>query len=119
MSFDDIKLLLTTKFGETVITGEETSGMQPALLINPDDIAAVCLELRNNPQTYFDFLSCLTGMHYNDEDNRYGVVYHLSSIPFQTQLTLKISKPHAPESEELPAFKSIASLYRLPGSRIL
>jgi len=112
MMFNDIKILLTEKFGETVITGEETGGLQPALLINPDDITAVCLELRNNSQTYFDFLSSLSGVHYNDEDNRYGVVYHLASIPYKTQLTLKISKPHDRESTELPEFKSITSVYR-------
>src|SRR3954467_10837936 len=112
MMFDDIKQLLIGKFGEAVITGEETGGLQPALLINPDDITAVCLELRNNPQTYFDFLSSLSGVDYNNEDNRYGVVYHLSSIPYKTQLTLKISKLHDRESTELPEFKSITSVYR-------
>jgi NADH-quinone oxidoreductase subunit C len=112
MSFDDIKQLLAEKFGDNVINGEETSGLQPALLINPDDITAVCLELRNNPKTYFDFLSSLSGVHYNDEANRYGVVYHLASIPYKTQLTLKISKPQPKESPELPEFKSITSVYR-------
>lgn len=112
MSFDEIKLLLIEKFGSEIITGEETGGLQPALLINPDDIAAVCLELRNNPKTYFDFLSSLTGVHYNDETNRYGVVYHLASIPYKTQLTLKISKPHDKESSTLPEFKSINQVYR-------
>lgn len=112
MSFDDIKQLLTEKFGDTVITGEETAGLQPALLINPNDITAICLELRNNPKTYFDFLSSLSGVHYNDEANRYGVVYHLASIPYKTQLTLKVSKPQPKESPELPEFKSVTSVYR-------
>jgi NADH-quinone oxidoreductase subunit C len=112
MMFNDIKLLLTQKFGEAVITGEETSGLQPALLINPDDIDMVCMELRNNSETYFDFLSSISGVHYNDETNRYGVVYHLTSIPYKTQLTLKVSKPHDRESDQLPEFKSITSVYR-------
>jgi NADH-quinone oxidoreductase subunit C len=112
MMFNDIKLLLTEKFGEAVIAGEETGGLQPALLINPDDIDRVCLELRNNPKTYFDFLSSISGLHYNDEANRYGVVYHLASIPYKTQLTLKISKPHDRESNLLPEFKSVTAIYR-------
>ena len=112
MSFDDIKLLLTQKFGDDVITGEERTGMQPALLINPDQIVEVCLELRNNPLTYFDFLSCLTGVDHGAEDGRFEVVYHLSSIPYQLQLTLKISKIHDRASEDLPSFKSVADVYR-------
>jgi len=112
MSFDDIKQLLTEKFGTDVIVGQETSGLQPALLITPDLIADVCLELRNNPLTYFDFLSCLTGVDHGAEDGRFEVVYHLSSIPYQLQLTLKISKVHDRASEELPSFKSVAYVYR-------
>jgi len=112
MSFEDIKLLLTEKFGEDVIVGEETGGLQPALLIDPIRIVEVCLELRNNPNTYFDFLSCLTGVDYGVEDGRFGVVYHLASIPNKLQLTLKISKPNNRNEDDLPAFKSITSVYR-------
>ncbi|MGZ3944779.1 MAG: NADH-quinone oxidoreductase subunit C [Mucilaginibacter sp.] len=111
MSFEQIKLLLIAKFGEDVIVGEETGGLQPALLIDPDRIMDVCRELRDNPKTYFDFLSCLTGVDYGVEDSRFGVVYHLASIPYQTQLTLKVSKENDRSEDELPSFPSIASVY--------
>lgn len=112
MSFEDIKQLLITKFGADLIVGEETTGLQSALLIAPEMIVDVCRELRNNPITYFDFLNCLSGVHYDVEEGRFGVVYHLTSIPYQLQLTLKISKVHDVANEELPTFKSIASVYR-------
>ena len=112
MSFEDIKLLLAEKFGEDVIVGEELTGLQPALLIAPDNIAEVCLELRDNPKTYFDFLSCLSGIDYGLDDNLFGVVYHLASIPYKLQLTLKVSKEHDRNSDTLPSFKSITSVYR-------
>ncbi len=112
MSFEDIKLLLAEKFGADVIVGEETSGLQPALLIAPDRIADVCLELRNNPNTYFDFLSCITGVDYGVEAGRFGVVYHLASIPYKTQLTLKISRENDRNEDNLPTFPSITSVYR-------
>jgi NADH-quinone oxidoreductase subunit C len=112
MNFEDIKILLTEKLGLEVVTGEETSGLQPALLIEPDHIAEVCLELRNNPNTYFDFLSSLSGVDYDAETNRFGVVYHLASIPYQTQLTLKISKENNRDLNDLPTFPSITSVYR-------
>ncbi|MCC8423382.1 NADH-quinone oxidoreductase subunit C [Mucilaginibacter sp. UR6-11] len=111
MSFEDIKLLLAGKFGAEIIEGEETGGLQPALLIAPDKIADVCLELRNNSKTYFDFLSCLTGVDYGAEAGRFGVVYHLASMPYQLQLTLKISKEYDRANGE-PVFKSIADVYR-------
>jgi NADH-quinone oxidoreductase subunit C len=111
MSFENIKTLLINKFSNDIITGEETGGLQPALLIDPDRIVEVCVELRDNPQTYFDFLSCLSGVDYGVDENRFGVVYHLASIPYQTQLTLKISKENNRDLDELPSFPSISSVY--------
>jgi NADH-quinone oxidoreductase subunit C len=112
MMLAEIKQLLTNKFGDQVIAGEELTGLQPALLINPDDIAKVCLELRDNPATYFDFLSCLSGVDYGLGTGRFGVVYHLASIPYQTQLVLKVSKWHDRTGDALPHFPSIVSVYR-------
>jgi NADH-quinone oxidoreductase subunit C len=112
MMLAEIKTLLNERFGEDVIVGEETAGLQASLLIQPDRIAEVCLELRDNPATYFDFLSCLTGVDYGVEAGRFGVVYHLSSIPYQTQLTLKISREHDRGGEALPHFPSVVSVYK-------
>jgi len=112
MSFEEIKALLTAKFGEGVIAGEETGGLQPALLIVPERIADVCLELRDNPATYFDFLSCLSGVDYGVEAGRFGVVYHLASIPYQTQLVLKVSKENSRDENDLPSFPTLSSVYR-------
>jgi NADH-quinone oxidoreductase subunit C len=112
MSVEEIKQLLVDKFGADIIVGEETGGLQPALLIAPDHIARVCLELRDNPKTYFDFLSCLTGVDYGLEAGRFGVVYHLASIPYQIQLTLKVSKENSRDLNDLPEFPSVTSVYR-------
>ena len=111
MSFAEIRSLLIEKFGESVIVGEEITGLQPAFLIDPDRIADVCLELRNNPKTYFDFLSCLSGVDYGIEAGRFGVVYNLASIPYQTQLTLKVSKENGRDLDDLPSFPTITSVY--------
>ena len=112
MTFDDIKQLLTGRFGEAAITGEERGGLQPALLIAPESIVDVCRELRDNPKTYFDFLSCLTGVDYGAADAKFGVVYHLTSIPYKLQLTLKVSVPYPAGDDELPEVKSVAGVYR-------
>ncbi|HZY39419.1 MAG TPA: NADH-quinone oxidoreductase subunit C [Mucilaginibacter sp.] len=112
MSIEEIKKILTDKFGDDAIVGEETGGLQPALQIAPDQIANVCHELRDNPKTYFDFLSCLTGVDYGVEAGRFGVVYHLASIPYQTQLTLKVSKENNRDLNDLPTFPSVTYVYR-------
>lgn len=111
MNFEDIKLLLREKFGAHSITAEEPGGLQPALVIEAGQIVEVCLELRDNELTYFDFLACLTGVHYSNE-NKFGVVYNLSSIPYKTQLTLKVIKDHDPDTMELPFFESVVNVWR-------
>lgn len=112
MSFEEIKSLLIGKFGDGIVVGEETGGLQPALLIAPEKIADVCLELRDNPATYFDFLSCLSGVDYGVETGGFGVVYHLASIPYQTQIVLKISKENSRDENNLPSFPTVSSVYR-------
>lgn len=112
MSFDDIKALLLQKFGGDVVIGEETGGLQSALLIRPDAIAEVCRELRDNPKTYFDFLSCLSGVDYGAVEGRFGVVYHLASIPYHLQLVLKISIANQRSLDDLPTFPTVSHVYR-------
>lgn len=112
MDFGDIKTLLTSKFGPDVIVEEQIGGLQPALVIDPGQIDSVCMELRDNEQTYFDFLSCLTGVDYGAEENKFAVVYHLASIPFRSQLTLKVIKEHDRNSGILPAFKSVSDVWK-------
>lgn len=112
MDFNNIKDLLITKFGPDVIVDEQIAGLQPALIIDPHRIADVCLELRDNDQTYFDFLSCLTGVDYGVEENKFGVVYHLASIPFKSQLTLKVVKEHDRNTDVLPSFKTVSDVWK-------
>lgn len=112
MDFNEIKSLLIEKFGPDVVIDEQITGLQSALVINPDQIAEVCLELRDNELTYFDFLSCLTGVDYGIENQRFGVVYHLASIPFKSQLTLKISREHDRNIDTLPSFPSVVEVWK-------
>lgn len=112
MTFPEIKDLLINKFGTDVIVDVENSGLQPALVIKSELITEVCLELRDNENTYFDFLSCLSGIDYGENLNKFGVVYHLASIPFKSQLTLKVFTEHDRNSEILPSFPSISAVYK-------
>ena len=112
MSLEEIKQLLVGKFGAEVIIKEETGGLQSALIIHPDKIADVCFELRDNEQTYFDLLECLSGVDYGIEENMFGIVYNLASIPYKTQLTLKVVKYHYRSRADLPSFPSVSTVWR-------
>ncbi len=112
MIFDTVKQLLVEKFGEEVIVTEEANQKQPALVIKSNLIAEVCLFLRDHPQTWFDFLSCLTGVDYGVEQQKFGVVYHLASIIRNHTLVLKVVADNNRDEENLPTFKSISDVYK-------
>lgn len=112
MSFNNIKDIILQKFGPEVIIEEQTTGLQPALVIRADLIAEVCLELRDNELTYFDFLSCITGVDYGVDDTRFSLVYHLASIPYKLQITLKVIKEHNRQSDILPSFPTVSNVWK-------
>src|SRR3546814_157199 len=109
---DKIKLILAEKFGQDVILDEDAEALQPSLTIEVTRIADICQELRDNPATWFDFLSSLTGVDYGIESGEFGVVYHLSLIPHETQFVLKVRVPGGRNIDELPAVPSVSAVWR-------
>jgi len=71
-----------------------TISISPALLV------PVCKELHTNSQTYFDQLSCVTGIDNGPDAKTMEVIYHLYSIPYNLSLALKVilprDNPHVP-----------------------
>ncbi|SDM59633.1 NADH-quinone oxidoreductase subunit C [Daejeonella rubra] len=112
MSFDEIKRLLSEKFGSDVIMDIQSGGLQPALIIKPELIVPVCEELRDNKNTWFDFLSCLTGVDHGVENNKFSVVYHLASIPHKHQLVLKVIIDHDRNTSTLPTCNTVSGVWK-------
>lgn len=112
LSFDEIKSLLSEKFGSDVIMDVQSEGLQPALIIRPGLIVAVCEELRDNRNTWFDFLSCLTGVDHGIESNKFSVIYHLASIPNKNQLVLKVIIDHDRNAESLPTCLTVSNVWK-------
>jgi NADH-quinone oxidoreductase subunit C len=78
-----------------------------AILIPAQDLLKVCAELHQSPDTYFDMLSCLTGIDNGVQANTMDVVYNLYSIPFNTHLMLRVLLPR-----ENPVVDSVTSIWR-------
>jgi NADH-quinone oxidoreductase subunit C len=112
LNFEEIKSLLTDKFGAEIILGENKQTAQPFLIIQTDKIADVCQELFLNPLTYFDFLSCLTGLDNGPEAGTLEVIYHLYSIPYDHKLILKIITERNTPTGDLPVVPSVATIWR-------
>jgi len=78
-----------------------------AIIVPSTDIKKVCKELYQNSSTYFDMLSCLTGIDNGTAAGTMEVVYNLYSIPFNHHLMIKVILPR-----ENPEVDSISSIWR-------
>ena len=106
-----VNKLLVAEFGEEAVTLSSV-GLQPSFVVNPAVLPAVCLFLRDHAETYFDFLSCISAVDDGVSAGTFTVVYHLASIPYNYQLTLKVIVTNDRKVDNLPVIPSVASVWR-------
>ncbi|MFD2068743.1 NADH-quinone oxidoreductase subunit C [Pontibacter silvestris] len=104
--------MLREQFGAEVVVSENSDNPQPYLVIQPAQLAGVCLELHDNGQTYFDFLSCVTGIDNGPDAGTMEVVYNLYSIPYDHHLTLKVMVPRNTADEPMPEVPTVSHIWR-------
>jgi NADH-quinone oxidoreductase subunit C len=78
-----------------------------AVKIFPPDLFSVCSALHQHQATYFDMLSCLTGVDNGPEAGTMEVIYTLYSIPFDHHLMIKVVVPR-----ENPELNSVATIWK-------
>ncbi|MBL1408600.1 NADH-quinone oxidoreductase subunit C [Sphingobacterium faecale] len=101
-----IKKDLDLKF-EAMASEVVECGIQATLMIKKEVFCEVCFWLRDHPSYYFDFLANVTAVDYFPEP-KFAVVYHLTSIPFQLQLTLRVEVAR----DGVPEVPSVSSVWR-------
>lgn len=101
---------------EVAIIKKASNGIEPvadvnatpnAFTLQAEFLVAVCTELHKNPATYFDMLSCITGIDNGVTVATMEVVYNLYSIPYNVHLMLKVVLPR-----EQPVIDSISSIWK-------
>ncbi len=113
MCFENIVTLLIDKFGEGMLEGTDKDATPPIIQVAVKQIAAVCMELYENKQTYFDYLSCLTGIDNGPDAGTLEVVYHLYSIPYNVALGLKVQVPRNNKATDaLPQVPTVSHIWR-------
>lgn len=107
---EQLKERLVGQFGADAVE-IIAEGLQPTLLVKNELLKDVCLWLRDDSAYYFDFLSNITAIDYFPE-NKFGLVYNLTSIPYQKQLTLKVFLPNNRQFDDLPEIESVSSVWQ-------
>lgn len=75
------------------------------VIVTPDKLHSLCVQLRENEISLFDFLVSITGVDWGQD---LGVVYHLRSTVHGHTLVLKTRT----ENRETPAFDSVCDIWR-------
>jgi NADH-quinone oxidoreductase subunit C len=79
--------LVQEKFPQAVVETVEYRGEQ-TIVLQPEHLVAVCVYLHKD--LHYTFLSSVTAVDWLERIPRFDVVYHLLSIPNQSQLRLKV-----------------------------
>lgn len=106
-----IKNLITAHVGEHAIVRLEDEHLQPTLVVNIEHLVEIASLLRDTEGFYFDFLSNISAVDYYPEQ-RFTVVYHLASIPYQTQIVLKVDVENNRLADNLPEVPSVSTVWR-------
>lgn len=106
MEFEEIKKLIEENVQGAVI-GEDLEATPHALLVDPSRIHAVCTLLHTHESTYFDQLSCLTGLDNGAEAATMEVIYNLYSIPYDLHIMLKVQV-----NRDHPEVDSVSDIWR-------
>lgn len=107
---EQLKERINREFGVDAVEIIST-GLQPTLQVKADILKPLCFWLRDHKEYYYDFLANITAVDYYPE-NLFALVYNLSSIPFQTQLTLKVVLENNRELNQLPELDSVSPVWR-------
>lgn len=90
----EILTLIRSRFGSGVISSDSSSDI-PSIVISSGSVYEVIEFLKNNPDTDFNFLTDLCGIHYPDSDLPLGIVYHLHNLAENRRLRIKTFVPLA------------------------
>ncbi len=105
-TFDEVLALVraSCKHGDAVV---DENSYPKAIKISAEDLVNVCVNLYKNPATYFDMLSCVTGIDNGPEAGTMEMVYNLYSVPFNLHLMLKVQL-----NRENPEIDTLSSIWK-------
>src|SRR5437868_12233135 len=122
MTATDILMALDEKFPGRV-KAKNAEALDPYAVIDPVDLRAVCLFLRDDPRLRFDLLNCVSGVDYLEPDPKKApkagfephleVVYHMQSFAHRHRFVLKVNLPRWKDDKpgQLPEVPTVTGVW--------
>ena len=87
-------------------------GSTSILWVDTKDLKRLLFFLYENQDCYFDYLSTITAIDNKEQEGIFEISYHLTSIPFQKEIIIKISVSAADKNEWSAEVPSITDIYK-------
>ncbi len=108
---EKIKNLIESTVGEGTVLGDMDNAWEYGFEIMPNKIKEVCFLLRDSENTYFDMLSCITGLDDMPNEDTLEVAYNLYSLPYKQKLVLKVKLLRETDKGNLPIIDSVCEVW--------
>jgi NADH/F420H2 dehydrogenase subunit C len=103
MTNEALQNLISGRIPDLEFSEEESQFLN--ITVKPENLYKLMTELKQNKETSFDYLFCLSGVDYDPE---LGVVYHLESTTHRHILVVKVKT----SDRENPTFDSVCDIWR-------
>jgi NADH:ubiquinone oxidoreductase subunit C len=103
MTNEALQELIGSWIQDLEFTDEESQFLN--VTVKPHDLYQLMTSLKNNEETLFDYLFCLTGMDWGAE---LGVIYHLESTVHRHILVVKVKT----DDREDPRIDTVCDIWR-------
>ena len=108
---EKIVSIVKNALGEDAIVDSFDSMWEKGFQLPPEKLKETCLLLRDHEETYFDMLSCITGIDNLPNENTLEVIYNLSSLPYGYAISLKVKLDRNGKDGNLPVLDSVTEIW--------
>jgi NADH-quinone oxidoreductase subunit C len=103
----NILTLLKNKFGKKIIKTDDTGDIITAV-VDSGSLFSIIEYLKDDPDTGYNFLTDICGIHYPENELPLGVIYHLHNLKENRRIRIKtfVSLSHPEIATLTPLFSS-------------
>lgn len=102
MTNEALQSLISTWIPELEFTEEKSQFLN--ITVQPEHLHQLMSQLKNNTETKFDYLFCLSGV---DWEKEMGIVYHLESTTHRHTIVVKVKTT----DRENPTFDTVCDIW--------
>lgn len=102
MTNEALQSLISTWIPELEFTEEKSQFLN--ITVQPEHLHQLMSQLKNNPETNFNYLFCLSGV---DWEKEMGIVYHLESTVHRHTIVVKVKTT----DRENPTFDTVCDIW--------